>query len=108
MIENEEVIEKKRENEHERWNAYTRSIGYTTSSIEDVKKYIKNTGDYRHFLAKLHPALVDYKDLDSVSESLSKLCNKEINLKENDRMIIRNMPEILKNHVRRGVVKNEE
>ena len=108
MIVNDEVIEKLSENEHERWNAYTRSIGYTTSSIEDVKKYIKNTGDYRHFLAMLHPALVDYKDLDSVSESLSKLCNKEINLKENDRMIIRNMPEILKNHVRRGVVKNEE
>ena len=107
-IANDKIVEELSENEHERWNAYTRSIGYTKKTIEEVKSYIENTGDYRHFLAKFHPALVEYEELDKVSEELNKLTGKEIDLKESDRMIIRNIPNIFKKYIKRGVVKSEE
>ncbi len=76
-------------NEHERWMAYMRSIGYIMVGTNKVKKYYEKNKHYIHYLARLHPALVDYDELDKVSKELSKITNKDINLKENDRMIIK-------------------
>lgn len=92
----EEILSK---NEHDRWNAYMRSIGFTLATISDVEKYINETKDYRHFLAKMHPALVEYDKLDKVDEELSKILSYKINLKDSDRKIIKNMPNILKNYI---------
>ena len=83
-------------NEHDRWNAYMRSIGYITSSIEDVKKYYTTTNNYINYLARKHPAIVEFSKLDEVSKELSKICNKKINLVDSDRQIIKNIHEKIK------------
>ena len=76
-------------NEHERWNAYMRSIGYVYASIDDVKRYFEQTNNYIHYLARMHPNLVDFDKLDEVSQDLSNICNKKIDLKESDKQIVR-------------------
>jgi len=77
------------ENEHERWNAYTRSIGYIHASIEDVENYYPKTHHHVYYLARMHPALVEYNQLDEVSRELSRICQKEIDLKASDRQIVK-------------------
>ncbi len=89
IIKDEEVFEELAKNEHNRWNAYMRSDGYRKASIEDVKKYIKTTNDYRHHLAKMHPAIDEYENLDEIGKNIGK------NLKDSDRDIIRNMLKFL-------------
>ena len=83
-------------NEHERWNAYMRSIGYVYASIDVVKSYYNSTNHYIHYLARIHPALVEFNKLDEVSKELSIICQKPINLKDSDRQIIRNIYEKIK------------
>ena len=80
-------------NEHNRWNAYMRSIGYVYVSCGEVAKYYESNGHYIHYLARRHPALVEYDELDKVSKELSKITSKKINLKSNDLMIIRYLNE---------------
>lgn len=89
----EKIEEQLSENEHERWNAYMRSIGYTYVSLDKVENYYNNTKHYIHYLARMHPALVKYDELDEISKKLSKLCKKDINLKDSDRQIVRNIYE---------------
>ena len=86
---NSNIENKLSKNEHDRWTAYMRSIGYTFVSTEGVKKYYKKTKHHVNYLARMHPALVDYDKLDEVSKELSKITSKNINLKESDIKIIR-------------------
>ena len=83
-------------NEHERWNAYMRSIGYVYASIEEVEKYYETTKHHVYYLARMHPALVDYDKLDEVSKKLTRICKKNIELKDSDRQIVRNIYERIK------------
>ena len=83
-------------NEHERWNAYMRSIGYVYASIDEVKNYYRTTNHYIHYLARMHPALVEFNKLDKVSKELSQICQKPIDLKDSDRQIVRNIYEKIK------------
>lgn len=80
-------------NEHDRWVAYTRSIGYIHASIDEVKNYYKKTNSHIYYLAKKHPALVEYDELDKLSKELSKICKKDIDLKSSDTEIVRNIYE---------------
>ena len=80
--------------EHDRWVAYMRSIGYVLASTSEVSKYYKKTKNYIHFLARMHPALVKYDDLDKVSKELSKIMSKNIDLKSSDKTIIRFLYEL--------------
>ena len=80
--------------EHDRWMAYMRSIGYVLASTSEVSKYYKKTNNYIHFLARMHPALVKYDDLDKVSKELSKITSKNIDLKSSDKTIIRFLYEL--------------
>ncbi len=83
----EEVLAK---NEHDRWNAYMRTIGYTKATIDDVKKYYPILKDHRDYLGRRHPALVPFEELDNVSRQLQNIgINK--NLKESDHDIVKMM-----------------
>lgn len=86
-------------NEHDRWSAYMRTIGYTLATVDDVKKYIVKTSDYRHHLCKMHPALVSFNELKQVDDCLNSFTSQNISLEESDRKIIRNMPEILAKYI---------
>ena len=88
-IYSKEIEEKLTKNEHDRWNAYTRSIGYIYASVDEVKKYYKDTNHHIHYLARMHPALVEFNELDNVSKELSKITSKKIDLVESDRNLVR-------------------
>ena len=83
-------------NEHDRWVAYTRSIGYTCASISEVEKYYKKVNYYVYYLAKKHPALVDFDKLDKLSKELSKITKRNVDLIDSDRQIVRNIYENIK------------
>jgi len=80
-------------NEHERWVAYTRSIGYVSASIEEVERYYEKANNYVYYLARMHPALVEFNKLNKVSKELSKICKEKIDLIESDRRIVKNIYE---------------
>ncbi len=88
-IYSKEIEEKLTKNEHDRWNAYTRSVGYIYASVDEVKKYYKDTNHHIHYLARMHPALVEFNELDNVSKELSKITSKKIDLIESDRNLVR-------------------
>ena len=89
------IIDKLAENEHNRWNAYIRSDGYKLASINNVKDYYPKTNHHIYHLAKLHPALVDFDELDKVSEELSKIKKEEVNLKASDYFIVKTIPKLI-------------
>ena len=93
---NDEIEEVLTRNEHDRWNAYTRSIGYIKASIDDVKKYYEKTNHYVYYLARLHPALVTFEELDNLSIELSKLTGKNVDMVAYDRDIIKFINERVK------------
>lgn len=80
-------------NEHDRWMAYTRSIGYVYASLDEVAKYYQKNKHYIHYLARMHPALVEFNELDNVSKKLSKITSKKINFVDSDKKIIKNIYE---------------
>lgn len=80
-------------NEHERWVAYTRSIGYVQASTKEVKQYYEKSKNYVYYLARMHPALVEFNKLDKLSKELSKICKEKIDLVANDRRIVKNIYE---------------
>ncbi len=86
-----EIEELLAKNEHNRWNAYMRSIGYVFVSTNDVAKYYKKTNHYIHYLAKMHPAITEYDKLDDISKELSNITSKKINLKDSDRCIVKSI-----------------
>jgi hypothetical protein len=86
---NSKIEQELSKNEHDRWNAYMRSIGYVYVSTDEVKNYYKKTKHHVNYLARMHPALVSYDKLDDVSKELSKITSKNINLKDSDVKIVR-------------------
>ena len=83
------------ENEHNRWNAYMRSIGYVCAPINEVNKYYQKNQHYINYLARMHPGLVKYHKLDKVSKKLSIITSKQIDLKESDITIIKNINDLI-------------
>ena len=58
--------------EHARWNAYLRSEGYRTADACATAYYLPVVGHHKHDLAKLHPCLVPWEELDKVSEFVNR------------------------------------
>ncbi|MBR2290098.1 MAG: NAD-binding protein [Clostridia bacterium] len=92
---NKEIEEILAENEHERWNAYTRSIGYKKATVPEVIAYYPETKRHENSLARLHPALVPWNELDEVSEGLKEII-PNIDLKASDYDIVRKMCDEIK------------
>ena len=64
--------------EHERWNAYERFQGYRTVSDEQLEKMFENYkgGTIKDNNLLLHPALVEYDDLQKREEKVDALYEK--------------------------------
>lgn len=84
---NKNIENKLADCEHSRWNAYERSIGYSSVDAREVEKYYSYTKYHENGLTKQHPALVDNKDLDKVSDDLRKI-GLDINFRQSDIDII--------------------
>ncbi len=86
----EELKEMLAKNEHDRWNAYMRTIGYIKANIDDVRRYYPILNDHRDYLGRRHPALVPFEELDNVSYQLQSMgINKD--LKSSDYDIVKMM-----------------
>ena len=90
LIKDEEILSQLAKNEHDRWNAYMRSEGFKRATVEEVQKYKKITNSYQYPLAKLHPAIVEYNQLDEVGKKIGK------DLKRGDEDFIKNMGGLFK------------
>ena len=84
--------------EHDRWIAFMRTEGYSKANINDVRVYysLGKVLSHIHFLAKLHPALAPWGELDSLSKQVSDVMGKSIEFKEYDYDIVRLIPDIIK------------
>lgn len=98
LICNPEVLEKVAILEHRRWVAFMQTEGYSTASVEDVRVYYKKgkSESHVHYLAKLHPTLVEWDELDEVSAGVSEIKGKSYDFKKNDYDMIKNIPTIVK------------
>ncbi len=65
-----------------------RSIGYIKVDTDKVMSYFAKNKHYIDYLARRHPDLVSYDELDKVSKELSKITSMNVNLRESDKMIV--------------------
>lgn len=86
-----EMLENLAKSEHRRWNAFYYANGYRTMDLEtfksraalletDPKARISKDSE-----KKLHVCLVDWEELDEISEIESRLTGKEVDYKQRDR-----------------------
>lgn len=99
-ISDNKVLLKLAKNEHDRWNAFVRSEGFRSASIETFKKYAPITHSNKDEIAKLHPCIISWDKLDILQKEYDALRDefnlKPNNFKNNDIDIIKKIPEIIK------------
>lgn len=87
-------------NEHERWNAFMRSEGFRTVDFATVRKYAPYTRSHKDEMARLHPCIVSWDDLDSLQKQYDELQRalnlKQSNFKEYDQKIVEEIPKIIR------------
>ena len=86
-----QIFDELARNEHDRWMAYMRTLGYKSIEPTKVKKYRDLTKSYIHYLAKLHPCITPFDELPKVAEIID---NKSIIT--SDGKIIKKMVELMK------------
>lgn len=98
MLKEEASLDMLAKLEHQRWNAFVRSEGWCRASLEDLQQYY-NMGSrpsHVHYLAKLHPCIVEWDQLDAVSKAVSEAKGFRVDFKQDDYDIIRRIPDILR------------
>lgn len=96
MLCDKNVVEKIAKLEHKRWSAFMRTEGYVRASIDNVNTYFSmGNNKHVHYLAKLHPTLVEWDELDTVSEEISKIIGRKMDFKQYDYDIVKKIPDIL-------------
>jgi hypothetical protein len=93
------------ETEHLRWNAFYATMGYSPMSLEEVQQRFESCEKKPRdgTVAKQHVCLVAWDDLDRINDAYREFAAKanytdelKRNFKENDRVIIKNIPEFLR------------
>lgn len=86
--------------EHQRWNAFVRSEGYRSVDFETVKKYAPHTRSHKDDVAKLHPCILSWEELDVFQAQYNQLQQelnlKKSNFKEYDEKIVVEIPKIIR------------
>ncbi len=93
-----EIAEELAKNEHLRWMAFTRSIGFSSPTFEDMALYVPQTERDIDKMAKLHSCLRDWDELDRMSEEFDRILGNEkgtTNFKNTDRIIVKNLEKII-------------
>ena len=83
-----------------RWNAFHFAMGYSKMSLDEVRKRAENGIKplQKDVVCRRHACLVDWDDLDEVSEVMSELSGRSIDYKEYDRRNIYKIPRTLSFH----------
>ncbi len=91
-IKDKEIFDKLVRNEHDRWMAFMRVNGYKSIDAKKVAIYRDYTNSHVHYLAKLHPCIVPFDDLERVGKTIKK---EDVITSDGD--IIKKMVDILSN-----------
>lgn len=91
-----EMLEALAQSEHLRWNAFLRSEGYRGASVETMKQYAVKVKNQKESIARLHPCITDWDNLDRVSAEYNALMHTNKDFKEYDREIVRAIPQIIR------------
>ncbi|MEA4987637.1 MAG: hypothetical protein VB095_06220, partial [Anaerovorax sp.] len=81
--------------EHKRWNMYMLTEGFLPATMDEFRSYYRLVSNHKNMIAKKHPGIVLWDKLDEVSSFVSDTMKKEVNLKEEDRKIVKSIPQIL-------------
>lgn len=93
--EEEKIYNQLYENEHERWNAFMMSEGHQSVSVEEMKEYIETTGSHREKIAKLHPCITSWEQLNELEMTFKNEFNIDKEFKKKDIEIVNRIPEII-------------
>ena len=84
ILQDENILAEITESEHNRWLTYLRTEGYKYEPEQIAEKYFAKVGKLREYFLKMHPALVEWNQLDEVKKSISEIENEpEKDMKEN-------------------------
>ncbi len=84
-------------NEHKRWNAFYRSEGYRSATIEEMKEYVPIIGSHKDKRSKLHPCITEWDKLIELKEKYNSLRpNDKKDFQEYDYKIVKAIPEIIR------------
>jgi len=81
-IENPENKDRQVRAEHERWNAYMRSEGYTFANLIETESYLKILGNHKNVMAMKHSCLIGFDELDILTTLVKPY--KQIDFKKQD------------------------
>ena len=83
ILQDENILAEITESEHNRWLTYLRTEGYKYEPKQIAEKYFAKVGKLREHFLKMHPALVEWNQLDEVKKSISEIENEpEKDMKE--------------------------
>ena len=84
--------------EHERWNAYVRTLGFRQASENEYRAFYPRTKCDQDQLARLHICLVPYDELDQVDAMVERVEGKPKakGFKEVDKAVIENLANIVR------------
>lgn len=98
MIQSPTTLEFVAKLEHERWIAFMRTEGYSLASPDEVSVYraLEKKPSHIHYLAKLHPTLIPWDELDKMSKTISEIMNRDYDFKQSDFDIVKRIPDIIR------------
>ena len=92
----EDTVERLARLEHERWIAFMRTEGFTRADASEMVRWQQAFGRHDNTLARRHPCIVAWNELDQLSAILADAKGEPVDFKETDRKIIRSIPTILR------------
>jgi len=92
----DDAVERLARLEHERWNAFMRAEGFTRSDAVEMIRWQEAFGRHDNTLARRHPCIVSWDELDPLSATLTDAKGEPVDFKKTDRDIIRKIPTILR------------
>lgn len=81
-IENPANLDRQARAEHERWNAYMRSVGYVCADFKETEQYLNAINNHKNVMALKHSCLIGFDELDQLSRLVKPY--KSIDFKEQD------------------------
>ena len=96
---NRDAFENLAKIEHMRWCAFLYTNGYVQMSMENYRK----NKSRKNPLEKEHLYLADWDDLENVAQRVYEVENKKVDIKENNRKIVRKIHEILREEVKKNI-----
>ena len=84
--------------EHERWNGYVRTLGFSRATEDEYRAFFPRTHSDQDQLARLHICLVPYDDLDQVDAMVERVegSPRAKGFKDVDKAVIGHLPQIIR------------